>query len=342
MLTNFGDVAETLFLRRGLHPILGRVVEVVLLILCLAHVVTCSWNLLLSRGDKTGLYEFFGDNFDDQGIALQYFLVLDWAIKSLVGLSPRGTSFPEPAIDQAYVIVLTLVGVAVFTNFIATIKLYFDRDCPEKTHAMLLDETIDMAQYMHLTDAYRDECMAYFSHLFNARFHLAGMRDFEDDLAGGLARKLRFVVGRDLVRHVPLLRSLKDNEPFVVSLMQRIEPLVLPPATVIFKRDDAGSTMLVIVNGFVDVLSPADDVTVVAKLGPGKVVGEVALLMDAPRTATVVSCDGFINVLSLDRRQMGELFMLFPEIAPILMQEMAVRMQQLREAGATKRTARAK
>lgn len=332
MFTNFGSVAETLFLRRGLHPILGRVAEVFLYLVCMSHFVACSFNLLLSRGDSKELYTFFDAGFDNQTLAHQYFLVSDWAMKSLIGLSPRGSSFPEHGWDQTVVILITVVGVSMFTLTIATVKLYFDRDVPEKAHAQLVDETLDMVQYMKLEDSFRDECLNYFNHMFHARFHLSGMKDFEDDLAGGLARKMRFVVGRELVGHIPLLRSLQDNEPFIVSLMQRIAPMVLPPDTIIFKREELGSTMLVIIKGIVKVLSPEDDTSVVALLGSGKVVGEVALLMDAPRTATVVSGASFINALSLDRKDMGELIMLFPEIAPILMQQMAERMQQLAAA----------
>jgi hypothetical protein len=330
MLSNFGDVAENQFLRRGLHPILGRIAEVLVFLLCLTHCVACGFNFLLSRGDKVGtLYEYFGHGFDNTQAAFQYFLVMDWALKSLIGLSPRGSTFPPARGDLVFIIITTVVGVGVFTIFIATIKLYLDRDCPEKEHGELLDETIDMVQYMELNDGFRAECVEYFDHMFRARFHVRGMRDFEGDLAGSLARKLRFVVGRDLVRRVPLLRSLCDNEPFVGSLMKLIEPLVLPPRTVLFRRDDAGSTMLIIIKGTVNVLSPADDATVVATLGNGKVVGEVALLMDAPRTATVVTCDDFVNAMSLDRRQMAELMILFPEIAPMLMTEMARRMREL-------------
>lgn len=331
MLGNFGAVAETLFLRRGLHPILGRCAEVLLTLICLTHIVSCSWFFQLSRNDRSDMYDYYGDGFDHKPLDFQYFMVVDWSAKSLVGLSPSGSNYPPKSLDQAYLIILTIVGVAIFTNYIATIKLYFDRDCPEKSHFQLLDETIDMVNYMELDEGFRDDCLAYFNHMFQARFHVSGMKDFEDDLTQGLARKMRFVVGRELVQHIPLLKSLQSNEPFIVSLMQRIEPLVLPPNTTIFKRDDSGSTMLVLIKGFVNILSPKDDATVVATLGPGKVVGEVALLMDSPRTATVVSCSEFLNVLSLDRRQMSELIMLFPEIAPILMAEMATRMHQLNQ-----------
>jgi hypothetical protein len=91
-----------------------------------------------------------------------------------------------------------------------------------------------------------------------------------------------------LVREVELLRSLDIFAPLpLVTLEQlatKLIPLTVPAGTEVIRQGDPGDRFYVIATGEVEVIQDGE---VIAVRGPGEGVGEIALLRDIPRTATV-------------------------------------------------------
>jgi hypothetical protein len=85
---------------------------------------------------------------------------------------------------------------------------------------------------------------------------------------------------------VPLLHPLDGAE--IRILAERATERVYRAGATVFGQGDAGSTMLVILTGSLDVLVDRDgDRVRVAQLWPGDCVGEMSLLTGMPRAATV-------------------------------------------------------
>ena len=118
-----------------------------------------------------------------------------------------------------------------------------------------------------------------------------------------LRRQLRAV---DVGARVPaddlaLLRRTSLFEPLPVAAVERLArnsvPLVVEAGTTIIREGDVGDRVYVIASGEADVSANGSHV---ARLGPGAHVGEIALLRDVPRTATVVAATP-VRLLSLER-----------------------------------------
>jgi len=95
---------------------------------------------------------------------------------------------------------------------------------------------------------------------------------------------------------------------------------------IIFRQGDRGDRLYVIVNGEVEVVREDEGraTAVVARLGPGECFGEMALVSDQPRTATVRSvCP--VNVLTMDRAAFHELFAHLPPLRRLFQQLIAER-----------------
>jgi CRP-like cAMP-binding protein len=113
-----------------------------------------------------------------------------------------------------------------------------------------------------------------------------------------------------VLRQIPLFAEFESRE---LSLLdQKLERLNVYPGDTIFQYGEAGSDFYIIESGKVSVQIPftdAEGATQVAEraaLGTGEYFGELSLLMDAPRSATVVASKPTV-LLRLDARTFREI-----------------------------------
>ena len=104
----------------------------------------------------------------------------------------------------------------------------------------------------------------------------------------------------------------------------------------LFAQGDAGDAAYIIIDGTAEVKINTDggEITV-ASLGKGDVVGEIAILCDVPRTASVDARTKVV-ALKITKELFFRLVSEFPQISIEIMRELAARLErtntQLREA----------
>lgn len=102
-----------------------------------------------------------------------------------------------------------------------------------------------------------------------------------------------------LVREVPIFAHLSGGQ--VTALCRRFQPRKAPAGEAVVRQGEAGDCFYLIRSGSFEVRHrEGEDVEVVATLTRGDYFGEIALLRDVPRTASVVALDEG-EVLELDR-----------------------------------------
>ena len=90
------------------------------------------------------------------------------------------------------------------------------------------------------------------------------------------------------LRKSPLFQDLSDEE--LQQLMDMAEPVSLHAGDVLIKQGEAGDAAYVILNGEFEIHKQAGQSLIKIDVrNPGDVVGEMALLSQAPRSATVIS-----------------------------------------------------
>lgn len=105
-------------------------------------------------------------------------------------------------------------------------------------------------------------------------------------LASGFAaelRKRRSMVSWQLVAKLPLFAHLEASRIAAISRLLKLD--VVPPRHTIVLRGEPGDAMFFILSGEVEVQILPNPL----RLGPGQYFGEIALLRQVPRTATIVS-----------------------------------------------------
>lgn len=144
----------------------------------------------------------------------------------------------------------------------------------------------------------------------------------------------------EVLRNIPLFAKL---EPAKLKLLAfTSERLTFDPGQPLFQQGDAGDAAYIVMEGAADVLieTPKGPVKV-ANLGRNAIVGEIAILCDVPRTATVVAQEKTVT-LKINKDTFFRLVNEFPQMAVEIMRELARRLEktneQLRETVAKLRT----
>ena len=117
----------------------------------------------------------------------------------------------------------------------------------------------------------------------------------------------------ELLRRVPLFSGI---EPTKLKLLAYTSDVVTyNPGQVLFRMGDAGDAAYVIIQGGaeVTVTTEAGDIPI-AQLKDGDFLGEIAILCDTPRTATVTASSE-LKTLRIRKEPFFELLRQFPEMA---------------------------
>jgi len=129
-------------------------------------------------------------------------------------------------------------------------------------------------------------------------------------LATGFASELRrreFVVTWRSVARVPLFAQLDASQ--ISSVASLLKPQIVPQDSVIVRRGDSAQAMFFLMEGEVEVDVPPRPV----RLKAGDFFGEIALLRDMRRTATVTAVTE-CRLLALDVADFRRLVEQYPEL----------------------------
>jgi CRP/FNR family cyclic AMP-dependent transcriptional regulator len=140
----------------------------------------------------------------------------------------------------------------------------------------------------------------------------------------------------EVLRKIPLFANI---EPAKLKLMCfASERLIFEAGQNMVEQGDAGDSAYIIVAGTADVVvETPDGPLTVAEMGKNDIVGEIAILCDVPRTATVTATSE-LTALKITKDLFLRMVADFPEIAVEIMRVLAHRLEhttaQLRQARA--------
>jgi CRP-like cAMP-binding protein len=128
------------------------------------------------------------------------------------------------------------------------------------------------------------------------------------------------------LRKVPLFRGVDDQKLRLLAFMS--ERVVFEAGENIVVEGDFGDTAYIILSGDADVViaTPGGEQPV-AKVGENDFVGEIAILIDVPRTATVRANTELV-ALAVSKEHFFKLLNNFPDMAVEVMRALAHRLER--------------
>ena len=138
----------------------------------------------------------------------------------------------------------------------------------------------------------------------------------------------------ELLRNIPLFSKIEPSKLKLLAFTS--ERLTYGDGQDLVVQGDIGDSAYIIVAGTADVIvQTPDGPLTVASVGKNDIIGEIAILCDVPRTATV-RASSEVTTLRISKELFFQLVNEFPQMAVEIMRELASRLDrttaQLREA----------
>jgi CRP-like cAMP-binding protein len=130
----------------------------------------------------------------------------------------------------------------------------------------------------------------------------------------------------EILRRIPIFAKI---DPAKLKLMAfASERVTYKPGQLLFKQGERGEAAFIVLQGTADVLIDADEGLLrVASLSENEIVGEIAILCDIPRTATVRAATE-LTTLRITADLFLRMLMDFPEMGVEVMRVLAHRLEQ--------------
>ena len=131
----------------------------------------------------------------------------------------------------------------------------------------------------------------------------------------------------DHLRNVPLFSKLGNRE--LAEIEKLSTELSFSPGRELITEGQMASEFFVLVEGHASVTKGGEKI---ATLGPGDMIGELALLQERPRNATVVTDDDVV-ALVIDRLAFSQLLDDIPSLTRAVLEAVAHRLAENEESG---------
>ncbi len=130
----------------------------------------------------------------------------------------------------------------------------------------------------------------------------------------------------EILRRIPIFAQI---DPAKLKLMAfASERVTYKPGQTLFKEGERGDAAYIVLKGTADIMISSDSGPLrVASLSDNEIIGEIAILCDIPRTATVQAATE-LTTLKITTELFFRMLMDFPEMGVEIMRVLAHRLEQ--------------
>lgn len=298
--------------RRDIHNAgLLRLVFFVFWMLLIAHWIACGWASLRAR-------------VSDDDDVMHYLRALYWTITTLATVG-YGDITPDTAPQMMYAIMTMLFGVGLFGYGIGNVAhMLANIDQVQAHYHSSLDRLANFLRYRKIPPGLQRRIYDYYTFLWER--HLGyDEAIILSELPEPLRIEIAMAMKREFIEKVPLFRGASPQ--LLREIAVELRAALFTPGDYIFRAGEIGRHMYFVSRGTVEVIA-ADGQTILSTLSDGDFFGEIALMFQRPRTASIRAVD-FCDMYSLDKETFERVLAYFPEFAAFVREEADRRHQTL-------------
>lgn len=279
-----------------------RLTKLSLSMLLIVHWVSCLWFWIASINGFSSNTWVFADSIDSMPPSSQYLRSLYWSLQTMTTVGYGGGVVPVSTLESLVALVVMIIGITIWSYIVGNLSsIIASQDAAAAGYRQKLATVNQYMQVRNLPTSLQKGVQHYFEYLWDRHHGLD-----ESAILGELPKSLRMEVAlylnREVIKRVPLFEGA--DPVFISSLVTILKPQIYSPGDDIITRGEIGREMYFLLQGSVDIY--ADNDKLVATLGDGSFFGEIALLFNQKRVATV-RAKTYCDVFMLERRGLEDL-----------------------------------
>ncbi|KAK1785146.1 hypothetical protein P4O66_018557, partial [Electrophorus voltai] len=239
-----------------------------------------------------------------------------FAVKTLITIG--GLPDPTTVFEIVFQMVNYFVGVFAFSIMIGQMRdVVGAATAGQAYYRSCVDSTVSYMTSYRIPREIQNRVKIWYDYTWQSQ----GMLD-EQELLRQLPDKMRLDIAVDvnyaIVSKVALFQGC--DRQMIFDMLKRLKSVVYLPGDYVCKKGEIGREMYIIKAGEVQVVGGPDGKTVFVTLRAGSVFGEISLLAVGGgnrRTANVVA-HGFANLFILDKKDLAEILVHYPESQKLL------------------------
>uniref|UniRef100_A0A8C5SIG9 Cyclic nucleotide gated channel subunit beta 1 n=1 Tax=Laticauda laticaudata TaxID=8630 RepID=A0A8C5SIG9_LATLA len=239
-----------------------------------------------------------------------------WAVKTLITIG--GLPEPHSLFEIIFHLLNYFTGVFAFSVMIGQMRdVVGAATAGQSYYRSCMDNTVKYMALYRIPRSVQNRIKTWYEYTW----HSQGMLD-ESELLTQLPEKMKLDIAIDvnyrIVSKVPLFQGC--DRQMIFDMLKRLRSVVYLPKDYVCKKGEIGREMYIIQVGQVQVIGGPDGKSVLVTLKAGSVFGEISLLAVGGgnrRTANVVA-HGFTNLFILDKKDLNEILVHYPESQKLL------------------------
>ena len=278
-------------------PFVSRIVISMFWLAIAAHWIACGWMAM-------GMMDSNLAPMDN------YVRALYWCITTLTTIG-YGDITPETNLQMLYTMLVQLIGAAAYGYIIGNLaSLLTNVDVARAQHEEKMEQIHAFMRYRNIPMHLKERVNDYFDYLWSQR---RGTDEAEilEELPHSLRTQIALHLNKELIEKVPIFKEASDD--LIRYVATHLKPAIFLPNDYIVCAGDFSKEMYFIGKGSVEVVSK-DGKQVYATLQSGQYFGEIALIEDSPRTASVRAVD-YCDLYYLDQETFEGTMKRFPKFA---------------------------
>jgi len=235
-----------------------------------AHAISCGW--LAIRGIAPSI-----------NLSSQYVKAIYWCVTTLTTVG-YGDVTPVTKVEMIYSIFVMLSGVGLYGYIIGNIAGIITKKDPLKSRYLEnMEKLSTMTHLKKIPHDLQQRIRDYYTYIWKKRYGYDESK-FVEGLPPNLKNEVVLFLKKEVIEKIPLFRDADIK--FIEEIAKHLEPLLLTPDDLLFRKGDEGREMYFVVSGELAVYNN-NDPEPFALLTSGDFFGEMSLFKNIPRTATI-------------------------------------------------------
>lgn len=301
------ETIEELF--PNINPTIIRLLRSILFTLTAAHFTACCFFFIMSTQGATNMsVDFIPAKVFyllDLNFFQQYIRSFYWAIVSMTGYS---NTQPQSNYEVLFSLCVSSIGLSLYITIVGTVgSLITNIDASKQYFISRLDEINAFMNFRQLPSEIQDQVREYYTYLWKSRRSLNESKVFAD-LPIHLQIEVAMKLNEKFIMKVDIFQGAEQQ--FIERIVLQMRPKLALPGVFVVRQGEIGREMYLISKGEVEVV--LGNGLIVATLPAGKIFGEIALLENCRRNASIRAktyCDLFI----LSKKDFTEALEAFPD-----------------------------